>query len=129
MAFIHSLADSVVLLASRHSQKEADEDQPYGHQRFETAASLALGTLLLAVGLGMLLAAVRKLESPETIQTVYSAALWVASAASLAKESLFGYMLAVAKRVKSSVLVANAWHVRVRTRRLLWLSVPVSWAT
>ena len=29
-----------------------------------------------------------------------------------AKEFLFRYMLAVAKRVKSSMLVANAWHAR-----------------
>jgi cation diffusion facilitator family transporter len=30
----------------------------------------------------------------------------------LAKEGLFRYMLRVAKRVKSSMLVANAWHAR-----------------
>jgi plasmid stabilization system protein ParE len=30
----------------------------------------------------------------------------------MAKELLFRYMLAVAKRVKSSMLVANAWHAR-----------------
>ena len=39
-------------------------------------------------------------------------ALWVAGGALLAKELLFRYMLPVAKRVKSSMLVANAWHAR-----------------
>lgn len=43
---IHSLsdlvADFVVLLAGRQARKDADEDHPYGHQRFETAASLVL---------------------------------------------------------------------------------------
>jgi len=39
-------------------------------------------------------------------------ALYVAGAALIAKELLFRYMLAVAKRVKSSMLVANAWHAR-----------------
>jgi cation diffusion facilitator family transporter len=113
---IHSLsdlvADFVVLFASHHSKKDADEDHPYGHQRFETAASLVLGTLLLAVGLGMLWSAVRKLEAPETVQTVHVIALWVAGGALVAKELLFRYMLSVAKRVKSSMLVANAWHAR-----------------
>ena len=113
---IHSLsdlvADFVVLLASHHSRKDADTDHPYGHQRFETAASLALGLLLLAVGLGMLSSAIGKLEAPETIQQVHVVALWVAGAALIAKESLFRYMLSVAKRVKSSMLVANAWHAR-----------------
>ena len=113
---IHSLsdlvADFVVLFAGHHSRKDADDDHPYGHPRFETAASLVLGLLLLAVGVGMLWSAFRKLQAPETIATVHSVALWVAAGALIAKETLFRYMLAVAKRVKSSMLVANAWHAR-----------------
>ena len=113
---IHSLsdlvADFVVLLANHHAKKDADADHPYGHQRFETAASLALGLLLLGVGLGMLWAALTKLENPHELPQVHVAALWVAGAALLGKELLFRYMLAVAKRVKSSMLVANAWHAR-----------------
>ncbi len=113
---LHSLsdlvADFVVLFASHHSKKDADVDHPYGHQRFETAASLVLGILLLVVGVGMLWAAVQKLESPETVATVHISALWVACGALVAKEVLFRYMLTVAKRVKSSMLIANAWHAR-----------------
>lgn len=113
---IHSLsdlvADFVVLLANHHSQKEADNDHPYGHYRYETAASLVLGILLLAVGVGILWSAIGKLENPETIAEVHIAALWVALGALVSKELLFRYMLAVAKRVKSSMLVANAWHAR-----------------
>lgn len=55
---IHSMsdlvADFVVLLASHHSRKEPDADHHYGHHRYENAASLVLGGLLLAVGIGML---------------------------------------------------------------------------
>ena len=113
---IHSLsdliADFVVLFASHHSKKDADEDHPYGHQRFETAASLVLGVLLLVVGVGMLWSAIGKLQAPETVQKVHITALWVAGGALIAKELLFRYMLAVAKRVKSGMLVANAWHAR-----------------
>ena len=113
---IHTLsdlvADFVVLFANHHSKKDADLDHPYGHQRFETAASLVLGMLLMAVGAGMLWSAFHKLEDPGTVQTVHIAALWVAGGALIAKELLFRYMLSVAKRVKSSMLVANAWHAR-----------------
>ena len=113
---IHSLSDLVsdfvVLFASHHSKKDADTDHPYGHQRFETAASLVLGLILLAVGAAMLWAAAAKLQSPLSVQPVHSSALWVVGGALLAKETLFRYMLAVAKRVKSSLLVANAWHAR-----------------
>jgi len=113
---IHSLSDLVsdfvVLIAGRHSQKDADEDHPYGHQRFENAASLALGLLLMGVGIGMVWSAVGKLQTPESIPTAHAVALWVALAALVSKELLFRYMLRVAKRVKSGMLVANAWHAR-----------------
>src|SRR5574343_1046326 len=79
---IHSLsdlvADFVVLLAIQHSQKEADADNHYGHQRYENAASLVLGGLLLAVGVGMIGSAAHKLQAPDTIPTVHQTALWVA---------------------------------------------------
>jgi cation diffusion facilitator family transporter len=55
---------------------------------------------------------VSKLETPETIATAHISALWVAFGALAAKELLFRYMLRVAKQVKSSMLVANAWHAR-----------------
>jgi cation diffusion facilitator family transporter len=127
---LHSLsdlvADIVVLFASHHSKKDADAEHPYGHQRFETAASLFLGVLLLAVGIGMLWSALIKLQSPESIQTVHSIALWVAAGALVAKESLFRYMYAVARRVKSSMLVANAWHARSDAASSLVVGVGVA---
>ncbi len=113
---IHSLsdlvADFVVLVANHKSQKAPDDDHPYGHHRYENAASLVLGVLLLVVGIGMLISAVHKIQQPDSIAAVHSIALWVALVALTFKESLFRYMLAVAKKVKSSMLVANAWHAR-----------------
>jgi len=124
---IHSLsdlvADFVVLFAGHHAKKDADEDHPYGHQRFETAASLALGVLLLAVGVGMVWSALQKLESPGSIPTVHVTALWVALVAIASKELLFRYMLRVAKAVKSSMLVANAWHARSDAASSLVVSI------
>jgi len=126
---IHSLSDLVsdfvVLLASRHSQKGADEDHPYGHQRFETAASMVLGLLLLGVGAGMLWSAFHKLEDPDSVPQVHVIALWVAVGALVAKEVLFRYMLSVAKRVKSSMLVANAWHARSDAASSLVVSIGI----
>ena len=113
---IHSLsdlvADFVVLLASRHSRKGPDADHHYGHHRYETAASMVLGLLLLSVGVGMLWSAVGKLSTPESIPDVKPIALYVAVFTLLSKEFLFRYMLHAAERVRSSMLVANAWHAR-----------------
>ena len=113
---IHSLsdlvADFVVLFAGHHARKDADAGHSYGHQRFETAASLVLGVLLLAVGLGMVWSAFLKLEDPASVPSVSVVALWVAGGALIAKELLFRFLLSVAKRVKSGMLIANAWHAR-----------------
>ena len=126
---IHSLSDLlsdfVVLLARRQSNKAADIDHPYGHQRFETAASLALGALLLAVGVGMLWSAIVKLESPSQVPPVHLIALWVSLAALVSKELLFRYMLTIAQRVKSSLLVANAWHARSDAASSLVVSIGI----
>ena len=113
---IHSLsdliADFVVFFANNRSKKEADEDHNYGHHRYENGASLILGSLLLIVGVGMLWSAINKIHNPDSIPQVHIVALWVALSALVFKELLFRYMLAVATRVKSSMLVANAWHAR-----------------
>ncbi|EJN6525016.1 cation transporter, partial [Escherichia coli] len=84
----------------------------YGHHRYENGASLILGTILFIVGIGMLWSAVNKMKQPDDIPQVHIVALWVALAALVIKELLFRYMLAVATRVKSTMLVANAWHAR-----------------
>lgn len=113
---IHSLsdlvADFVVLIANHKSKKDPDDDHHYGHHRYENGASLILGSILFIVGIGMLWSAANKIQHPEAIPQVHIIALWVALAALVFKELLFRYMLAVATRVKSSMLVANAWHAR-----------------
>jgi divalent metal cation (Fe/Co/Zn/Cd) transporter len=85
-----------------------DDDHHYGHHRYENGASLILGTILFIVGIGMLWSAVNKMKQPDDIPQVHIVALWVALAA--LAELLFRYMLAVATRVKSTMLVANAWR-------------------
>jgi cation diffusion facilitator family transporter len=126
---IHSLsdllADFVVLVAAHHSKREADHNHHYGHHRYENAASLVLGILLLVVGLGMAWSAIAKLREPATIAPVQTMALWVALLALIVKETLFRYMLAIAERVKSSMLVANAWHARSDAASSLVVAVGI----
>ncbi|HGJ5874146.1 MAG TPA: cation diffusion facilitator family transporter [Arsenophonus apicola] len=106
------LADFVVLIANKHSHKQPDADHPYGHFRYENGASLVLGTILLVVGAGMVWKAIEKMLNPAEIPDVHIIALVVALLSLIVKEGLFRYMLAVANRVNSSMLVANAWHAR-----------------
>jgi cation diffusion facilitator family transporter len=106
------VADAFVLFANRKGAEAADEAHPYGHGRFETAASLVLGLLLTATGAGILVSAAGRLQSLETLPAVGVAAIWAAVATLAAKEGLFRYMLAIAERLRSPMLVANAWHAR-----------------
>lgn len=106
------LSDGLVLVANRHGNQHADAEHPYGHARIETAATLILGVFLAVLGVGLLVAAAMKLQHPEAMQVVNPYALGIAFFALIAKEGLFRYMLAVAKRVRSQMLIANAWHAR-----------------
>src|ERR1700761_2233160 len=113
---VHSLADLVsdfvVLIANRHSGVKPDADHNYGHSRYETVASLFLGALLIAVGVGMLWRAGTRLADLENIAAVHMSALAVAVLVLFSKEGLFRYMLREAQRVRSAMLIANAWHAR-----------------
>ncbi|WP_233846277.1 cation diffusion facilitator family transporter [Paraburkholderia sp. HD33-4] len=113
---IHSLADLisdfVVLIANRHSGAKPDADHNYGHSRYETVASLFLGALLISVGVGMLWRAGTRLADLQNIPAVHMSAFAVAALVLVCKEALFRYMLREAKRVRSAMLIANAWHAR-----------------
>lgn len=111
-SFSDLVADFVVLIANKKSRKPSDDDHHYGHWRYENGASLVIGLILFLVGGIMLWSALGKILHPDSIPEVHMAALWVALAAIAIKELLFRYMLRVANRVQSSMLVANAWHAR-----------------
>ncbi|KPK38780.1 MAG: cation transporter [Gammaproteobacteria bacterium SG8_47] len=113
---VHSLSDLgsdiLVLVASKHGSKDADEDHPYGHARIETAVTVGLGVLLLLVAAGLTWDAVRRLFEPDRLLHPGWLALSVAVVSVLSKEVLYHYTLRVAKRVRSNLLRANAWHHR-----------------
>jgi cation diffusion facilitator family transporter len=105
------VADFVVLLANRHSRKDADEDHPYGHQRFETAASLALGVLLLAVGVGMLWSRWQARGARDGAGGARRGAVGGRGRAG-GQGAAVSLHAVGGQAVKSSMLVANAWHAR-----------------
>lgn len=127
---LHSLsdlvADGVVLFAARHSHADADENHPYGHARFETAASLAIGLILLGTGLGMVWTAGVRLHDGQGLDAVHPLALAAALLTLLAKEGLFRYMRRVGERLKSSMLIANAWHARADAASSLVVAVGIA---
>ena len=126
---LHSLSDLVcdflVLFAAHHSKDPADESHPYGHARVETAASFALGIILAATGAGIIWGAGVKLQSLDDLPPVAPLALWTAILALAAKEGLFRYMLHVGERLRSPMLIANAWHARSDAASSLVVAVGI----
>jgi len=113
---VHSLSDLatdfMVLFAAKHGSKDADETHPYGHGRFETLATVALGIALILVAVGIAWDAVERLFNPAELLQPGFWALLIAGASVLSKEWIFHYTMHVAKKLKSNMLKANAWHSR-----------------
>ncbi|WP_456417688.1 cation diffusion facilitator family transporter [Thiolapillus sp.] len=113
---IHSLSDLLtdilVLVASHHASHGPDENHPYGHGRFETAATLALGAFLVLIAGGIMWDSAERLMHGGAAQAPESIALYAALFSILANEALYWYTILVARNIKSELLRANAWHHR-----------------
>lgn len=113
---VHSLSDLVtdvlVLVAAKHGSREADEDHPYGHARIETMMTVALGLSLIMVSLGLGYDAVTRLFDPASLLTPGWLALSVATISIVSKEGIYHYTMRAARRLRSNMLRANAWHSR-----------------
>lgn len=113
---MHSLSDlmsdGLVLWASHVGAQGADSNHPYGHARIETLATGLIGALLLAVAIGFVVSAGGRLLSPGTVPTPSAFTLWPAVISVVVKEALFHYTRRAARRVRSPLIDANAWHHR-----------------
>jgi cation diffusion facilitator family transporter len=125
----HTLADMfsdlIVLITSKKSLNPPDDDHNYGHYRYENAVGLFLGVLLLFVGCAMIWSAGKKLENSDQIVAVHVTALYASIICLVVKELLFRYLLNIAKRAKSSLLMANAWHARSDAASSLIVAVGI----
>ncbi len=106
------LTDFMVLFALQHGHKDADAEHPYGHERIETAVSMILGIMLLAVGVGIAIRAVIKLYSGETFVVPSVLTLVTAILTIVVKEWLYRYTMSTADKYNSNMLRGNAWHHR-----------------
>lgn len=113
---IHSFSDLatdfLVLFAAKHAHREADVEHPYGHGRIETVATVVLGVTLVLVAIGICYDAVRRLLEPEQLLHPGMLALVVALVSVAAKEIIYQYTARAARRLRSKMLLANAWHSR-----------------
>jgi len=125
----HSLSDLstdfAVILGARVWTKPADEDHPYGHRRIETIITLSISLFLLAFALVIGFNALATLHLEEKQQPGLIA-FWGALISIVLKELLYHVTLRVGKRVKSSAVIANAWHHRTDALSSLPVAVAVA---
>ena len=127
-SFSDLLSDFLVIYASRQSVHPADQEHPYGHARVETAATLILGVSLTIIGGGILWESGTRLQHIEVLPAVQWSAFWVAVATVIAKEGLYRYLIRVAERLRSQLLIANALHTRADAASALVVVVGIGGA-
>jgi cation diffusion facilitator family transporter len=110
---IHSLSDlftdAIVVIFLKISYKPATRDKPYGNRKLESIASLFISLILILVVAGMIY---RVIDSPVESEIQTSLALVVLVFSIIIKEILYRYTIAEGKKLRSSTLIANAWHQR-----------------
>lgn len=117
---MHSLSDlatdAAILIGSRFWGRPADKHHPYGHAKIETLVTLFIGIALVLVAFGLIYDAVDNLVGMLYRKELPVSPTWlpfVAALVSIAvKEYLYQITARTGIRIKSSAVVANAWHHR-----------------
>jgi len=113
---IHSFSDVasdlVVLGTMRLSRRAPDADHPYGHQRIETLGTMILGSFLIAVGGALGWENLQGLIAGETPPVPGWPVLVAAGVSIASKEWIYRYTRHIGLRIRSDLIVANAWHSR-----------------
>lgn len=115
---VHSASDVfstfVVMIGVTLSEKKADKEHPYGHERLECVASVLLAVVLAATGIGIGCSGVKKIISSgkEELAVPGLLALIAAVVSVIVKELMYRYTARTAKKINSGALMADAWHHR-----------------
>jgi cation diffusion facilitator family transporter len=112
---VHTLSDVlttfVVMIGLKISSKEADENHPYGHEKYEPVFAKILSILLLLTGVFIGYEAIKILISGN-IKKPGVIALVAAFLSIVVKEGMYWYTIKTAKKIKSLSMEADAWHHR-----------------
>jgi len=115
---VHSLSDTatsgVVIFGFRVATKQPDKEHPHGHGRAEYIATLIIAILLILVGFGFIQQSIERIIKTEIIEhgeyiIIISIIVFLSA---IGKEIMARFSNAIAKKINSDVLKADAWHHR-----------------
>ncbi len=112
---VHSLSDAstdiAVLVGVKYWNQPPDACHPYGHRRIEAMISVLIGAVLGLAGLFLGWGAIEKFHHGEYVVPA-KITLIIAIISIISKEWLYRWTAKAGKKLKSSAVVANAWHHR-----------------
>lgn len=126
---LHSLtdltSDLAVIFAVHYAPRPSDFDHNYGHQKVTSLVTIFIASLILLFCLGLIVDAVNALregvsEGPGLL------AFWAAIVSITVKEGMFHITRFVARKKKSRLLEANAWHHRTDSVSSIAVAVGVA---
>ncbi|MBN1276960.1 MAG: cation transporter [Deltaproteobacteria bacterium] len=111
----HSISDVstdlAVLFGVDYWSAPPDKNHPYGHRKIEAVITVVIGVILTGAAIGIGYRALATIREYHLRQTA-----WIAVTGPLIsiilKEIIYQFTIKVGGRVKSSALIANAWHHR-----------------
>ena len=126
---VHSASDMItdvaVIVGVKYWDAPADEEHPYGHGKIQALVTLFIGLMLAIVAFELGKHSVESfLEGDKGRPGMIAFAVAVVSV--VLKEWLYRWTRAVAKRVKSPALEANAWHHRSDALSSVPVAIAVS---
>ena len=107
------LSDIAVLLGLSMARRPEDENHHFGHHKFVSLAKFFIGGILIVFSISLVVSSLLDFRSGARVAPVAGSAACVAIVSILVKEALFWWTRAVAKRLHSDLLMANAWHHRM----------------
>ena len=120
------VTDLVVVFSVRYWVAPADDDHPYGHGKIEALVTLVISAALVFAAWELARNAVMSLVRGRSDATPGALALAVALGSIVLKEIVFIVTRAVARRVRSNALEANAWHHRADALSSIPVAVAVA---
>jgi cation diffusion facilitator family transporter len=110
-SFSDLFTDVVVLIGLKISNKPPDKTHHFGHARIETLSSTIVGMALIGtalyIGIEASLTIYHHTEYHPTVLALFGAGVSI-----VLKEILYHYTIRTGRRIKSQLIVANAWHHR-----------------
>jgi len=111
-SLVDLLTDFAVLFGIFMAQRPEDESHHFGHHKYVSLAKFFIGGVLVFFAGLLVLSSVLDFHAGRVAELA-GGAVAVALAGLVVKEALFWWTRAVARRLRSDLLMANAWHHRL----------------